>query len=183
MSLRKKKCIKCNLTKPLARFTLNPSSKDGRRGECKVCNSKYSTQKRKERYNKLSEEERYLQKEKWKQQYTKNIQYYHDRYKNKPISRTLSQKLSSYKRMAKKRGYSFELTKEEFVILTLGSCYYCGEVEAGGVDRFDNNEGYTIENSKPCCKTCNYMKMSHDFDFMITHMKKVITNFEVGNVT
>jgi hypothetical protein len=40
-------------------------------------------------------------------------------------------------------------------------CFYCGHSEiygVNGVDRKDNAVGYTLENSVPCCATCNFAK-------------------------
>ena len=31
-------------------------------------------------------------------------------------------------------------------------------LKINGIDRIDNNIGYTNENSVPCCKTCNFAK-------------------------
>jgi hypothetical protein len=81
---------------------------------------------------------------------------------------------STYKRNAKKRSLSFELTKDDFFKLTKGDCNYCGskpknEVKysgkkntppyiCNGVDRVNNKKGYTIENSVSCCSICNRAK-------------------------
>jgi hypothetical protein len=77
-----------------------------------------------------------------------------------------------YVYQAKCRGLSFELTKEEFKALTKRDCHYCG-IEPqqvsnsgkkyssyiyNGVDRKNNNQGYTEENSVPCCGVCNKAK-------------------------
>lgn len=39
-----------------------------------------------------------------------------------------------------------------------------GAYTYNGIDRVDNNKGYTITNSVPCCKDCNFAKrdMTHD---------------------
>lgn len=69
----------------------------------------------------------------------------------------------------------FSLTKAQFHALTQQDCVYCGQgpVEqehsyehsystgkffGNGIDRMDNNEGYTLSNSVPCCETCNRAK-------------------------
>ena len=76
------------------------------------------------------------------------------------------------KRGAQRRGYDWELTKEQVMILTKRSCHYCdqspsqikksvslrGHYIYNGIDRIDNSKGYTIDNVVPCCKTCNYAK-------------------------
>jgi len=73
---------------------------------------------------------------------------------------------------AKARGLEFSLTKAEFGCLTKEPCTYCGIPPSqvftnggkaspyiyNGIDRVDSNKGYTIVNTVPCCKTCNYAK-------------------------
>ena len=80
--------------------------------------------------------------------------------------------MRNYKASAKKRGYSFELTEEQFAEITKQDCYYCGikpngivkykeintEYIYNGIDRVDNDKGYTVENTVPCCKHCNIAK-------------------------
>lgn len=72
---------------------------------------------------------------------------------------------------AKKAGRAFTLTVEEFRELTSSNCYYCG-VEPyqvitngkcapyvyNGLDRVDNNGGYTTGNVRTCCGICNMAK-------------------------
>lgn len=82
-----------------------------------------------------------------------------------------------YGKDAKKRGYDFELSREKFAELTKQRCFYCGCEPSllykhkksigddrgylyNGIDRKNNSIGYTLENSVPCCKTCNIMKGS-----------------------
>lgn len=79
-----------------------------------------------------------------------------------------------YKRAAKSRGLDFELTKADFINLIKSPCYYCGIEPSrrityrsgteliNGIDRAINTLGYTLENSLPCCKRCNTMKMDMD---------------------
>lgn len=82
--------------------------------------------------------------------------------------------IRDYKRNAVKRGYDFKLLDDEMIFLFMQDCYYCGNKpsniyrsrsETGdfvynGIDRKDNNIGYTIENSVPCCGICNRAKMT-----------------------
>lgn len=79
-------------------------------------------------------------------------------------------KYTSYRGGAKDRGYSFELSLEEFKILIKAPCAYCGRVGVNsissnwdtinynGIDRVDNNKGYEISNCVTCCGPCNLMK-------------------------
>jgi hypothetical protein len=52
--------------------------------------------------------------------------------------------------------------REAFQIIT-SACHYCGfkpnwPEERVGIDRIDNEIGYTVKNSAPCCFTCNSAK-------------------------
>lgn len=76
------------------------------------------------------------------------------------------------------RGLNFDIPKIIFRCLIKCRCYYCdrepysqyekdksnGSFIYNGLDRVDNNIGYTIDNVVTCCKECNRMKgsMKHD---------------------
>ena len=73
---------------------------------------------------------------------------------------------------AKLRGYSWEITREQFRDYIYKRCFYCGsspraetnnggngEIVYNGIDRVDNSLGYFQENCVTCCKNCNQMKM------------------------
>lgn len=83
----------------------------------------------------------------------------------------------NYTRTAKERGLVFELTTKQFKTITSSHCHYCGcppiqKIEKvnnqkyamngnylyNGIDRVDNNRGYTIDNCAPCCIVCNRAK-------------------------
>lgn len=76
----------------------------------------------------------------------------------------------AYKKNANRKGLTFDLTEDYFKKLINKNCYYCGNEPNNisrsrkniyiynGIDRIDNNKGYTIENSIPCCLWCNYAK-------------------------
>ena len=79
---------------------------------------------------------------------------------------------SSYKKSAMRRNYPWELTIDEFKVLTKQDCYYCGIPPSNivykgftnggyltnGVDRINNLLGYTLANARSCCKQCNIAK-------------------------
>ncbi len=103
-----------------------------------------------------------------------------------------------YKICAKKRGIDFNLSREESEILFSGDCYYCGQKPnrlseknrkmngnplVNGIDRKDNNIGYTIENSVTCCKTCNYAKRNLSEKDFIFWIKQLVKNFLSKNIT
>ena len=83
--------------------------------------------------------------------------------------------ITGYKKSAKKRGYEYKLTEEQFAEITQKDCFYCGakpnniskrkpnkqangEYIYNGIDRVDNIKGYTIDNIVPCCRFCNIRK-------------------------
>lgn len=71
-----------------------------------------------------------------------------------------------YRRNAKRRCIVFALSFEEFTKLVYGPCFYCGVVSSivylawsgNGIDRVNNDGGYSIDNTVPCCKNCNIAK-------------------------
>jgi len=74
----------------------------------------------------------------------------------------------------KKRGWEGEpLSLEQYAQLSALPCSYCGGSSNGGLDRVENNKGYTIENSTPCCKPCNYMKRDAALSSFLEHIKRI----------
>jgi len=73
---------------------------------------------------------------------------------------------------AKRRGYSFMLTFEDCSGLFLDNCHYCGkhsveEVKIHGLDRVDNEKGYSIDNVVTCCEQCNVAKATQTYEDFI----------------
>ena len=67
---------------------------------------------------------------------------------------------------AKRRDLTFTLTLEQAYELSQAQCYYCERVGVNlvrgfkyvGMDRIENDKGYTFDNVVSCCKVCNAMK-------------------------
>jgi hypothetical protein len=85
----------------------------------------------------------------------------------------------SYKRCAKRRGYVWGLSEEEFFKLTQQLCTYCGVAPSqvyqpsrvsygsfiyNGIDRIENQFGYVPTNVAPCCTICNVAKSSQTLE-------------------
>lgn len=89
-----------------------------------------------------------------------------------------SYKYIQYKSGALRRGFSFELSKEEFMTFWQNPCFYCNsEIETIGLDRIESNIGYNISNIVPCCAICNTMKLALPRNIFIEHCRKIIRNF------
>lgn len=77
---------------------------------------------------------------------------------------------SNHKLTAKRRGWSFSLSLEQFASLIFKKCTYCDgdlsncstfngkKLKYNGLDRKDSSLGYTIDNVVSCCKRCNRVK-------------------------
>ena len=100
-----------------------------------------------------------------------------------------------YRRSAARRDLPFCLTKDEFKKLTRGDCYYCGKSPQqrtskhrvngsyiyNGIDRRDNDLGYTIDNCVPCCTLCNLKKLAMSEDEFITWVVSVYNHYVTKN--
>jgi hypothetical protein len=96
---------------------------------------------------------------------------------------------TSYKYNAIKRGYSFELTLDQFRELLYKDCYYCGSnpvnkcakgkkhIYYNGVDRQNNSLGYSLSNVVPCCGRCNVSKMDSSAEDFIERCKLIASRF------
>ena len=95
----------------------------------------------------------------------------------------------AYRGGAKSRGLEFSLTIEEFSALTKEDCKYCGieptQIWTGtskkcspytynGVDRVQNEQGYTSCNTVPCCKVCNQAKHNMKLNDFIAWLDRVV---------
>lgn len=95
--------------------------------------------------------------------------------------------LYNYRNNAKKRGLIWDIDEFQIIHLTQQRCHYCGiepnmrqygnqingDYIYNGMDRVDNDIGYTLDNVVPCCKQCNKMKSDTTRDKFIKHCKEV----------
>lgn len=93
-----------------------------------------------------------------------------------------------YRRNAKMRKVDWNLTKEQFEMLILQPCHYCGHegkksttgslITYNGLDRVDNNLGYIVGNVAPCCMTCNSAKGALTLEEFRVWVKRIHTRVE-----
>ena len=73
--------------------------------------------------------------------------------------------------------------------MTKQNCYYCGKEPDqirknndyshgiyvyNGIDRLDNNRGYTTDNTVSCCGLCNKMKLTLTEEQFYKHLLKIV---------
>ena len=100
-----------------------------------------------------------------------------------------NQLLSSYKRNALIRNLAWGLEREDFAAFLSRKCFWCDgdpdnvfrlvrtfetkEFVYNGIDRLNNEVGYTLENCVSACKICNWMKSYLTKDDFLRHIAKI----------
>lgn len=100
---------------------------------------------------------------------------------------------AEYRRGARVRNLSFELTIDDFKKIVIQNCFYCGEiprsakrnfqtfwVPMNGIDRVDNNRGYRLDNVVPCCTICNTLKKTMSMTDFLNHIAKISNKLNIG---
>jgi len=114
--------------------------------------------------------------------------------------RSILSRMQGYKNGAHSRGFQWDLSYEEFALISTKPCFYCGDqpkvwdcvtnapsvrkdcphinpeeysIKFSGVDRFDSKSGYSVENCVPCCVNCNRSKSNMSFDEFKKHVQKL----------
>lgn len=111
-----------------------------------------------------------------------------ERKKNHP---THGHILSYYKRNAKMRNLSWELTEDRFTELIKSPCEYCGleperrilrgkEIYFNGIDRKDSSKNYTNDNVVSCCAQCNWAKNKFTLEEFTMWVSRVYLHLNGG---
>lgn len=82
-------------------------------------------------------------------------------------------KYFTYLNRAKDKKLDFELSGLQFNELMSQPCTYCGG-NGGSIDRIDSGQGYTIDNTCPCCWPCNRMKYTGSVQHMMDHALRIV---------
>lgn len=101
----------------------------------------------------------------------------------------LKERYDFYKNNAKRRNLDFDLSIEQFDIITQQECIYCGGYSGkynnnsfSGIDRVDSNKGYVEDNIVPCCDVCNKMKGVLTVSQWLNHIQSILDHYkkEIG---
>ncbi|MEK6880611.1 MAG: hypothetical protein AABY22_13425 [Nanoarchaeota archaeon] len=187
-----RKCSKCKEIKLIDQFAKNNSISIGLRPDCKVCKHNYYFEN-KQKF--LKTRRKYVAENKDKINETKRKYYKNNKDKIRKCARSfyeknkekisinnkkwrkesVSEQFYTYQVAAKSRGLEFLLTKEQFADEIQKPCFYCGTVKIKrGIDRYDNNKGYMLENCVSCCYPCNWMKRNSNVDHFLAHCYNIV---------
>lgn len=105
-----------------------------------------------------------------------------------PNKRTeLNALFRDYADNAFRKNLEFNLDLDYFSVITSSFCFYCHSEPSrlffdriqnkyykfNGIDRTDNNLGYIVSNTRPCCYVCNKMKLANSHDDFMLHTRKI----------
>lgn len=110
------------------------------------------------------------------------------------LESAINAKLKQIKAHAKERGQRWKLSNEQAILLIKSPCFYCGRLlksgtkqrkrfKLNGIDRMDNDIGYTITNSVPCCRHCNVAKSTQTMEEFLRHIKLIFSYLRLNNKT
>jgi hypothetical protein len=99
--------------------------------------------------------------------------------------------IGDYKNNAKIHNRVFDLTYDQAIELLTSDCHYCGKPPSttqsknsgafahNGIDRLDNDKGYTLDNVVSCCPECNYKKGDQHVDDFLKWIRTVAEHREL----
>lgn len=146
-----KTCLVCGEEKALTKFRPNPQTEDGYYHQCRDCVAKGD---------------------------------------NGDVS-VRNNLYSHYVYGAVRRNLEFTLAREQFHVLTRQDCWYCGQkpsriarsgrhtVLYNGIDRVENDKGYTEVNCIPCCTECNRLKRALDGEVFVARIRKIAAHLDM----
>ena len=138
----------CGEVKLRSHFTNDKSKTDGKRNRCKQCQRAFN-----KKYAKCRKER-------------------DKKYRSKPEVR-----FKKYKASAESRGYTWDLTRDQFMEHWQKPCNHCGAaIETIGLDRVDSSLPYQVDNVEPCCSKCNQMKSDWSTVDWYNHMGKIMSH-------
>jgi hypothetical protein len=87
-----------------------------------------------------------------------------------------------------RRNKKWNLTIDQAIHIITQSCNYCGVYKEAtnddgnkysliGIDRYDNKNDYSIDNVKPSCSMCNFMKYTYNHQQFLSHCLNIYMYF------
>lgn len=111
--------------------------------------------------------------------------------KNTRLITALNMAYNTYKSNANKKGREWAIDKSVFEKMIKENCFYCGKspdelpqtfynwskyyepYTYNGLDRVENNEGYTMSNTVTCCSVCNRGKRDMSFSIFMEWINRI----------
>jgi hypothetical protein len=110
---------------------------------------------------------------KWRDSHPEKVKEINEKNKN-----NIDRYYQIYKNSAITKQLMFEITKEEYLLLVVSPCNYCGIIQEkgfNGIDRLNSSIGYVKNNCVSCCAMCNYMKGCLNKDIFIQRVEHIST--------
>jgi hypothetical protein len=140
--------------------------------------AEYTREHREKKREELGEDE-YLEKcaksmSTWKNGRSEQIIERHDQWK-----KSASYRYDETFTRANRNDIPFTLTRSQFEYKMSKPCFYCGREKnenerCFGLDRFDNDKGYTDQNAVCCCAQCNMMKKDVPYQLFVRHIEHIL---------
>ena len=103
--------------------------------------------------------------------------------------------IRNHRRGAKERNLEQALTDEQMLAIHKKNCHYCGippsntylmprghgSYTYNGIDRINNDIGYTLDNAVPCCWDCNKFKKIRSYEGFIDKIKQIHSHLNLQN--
>jgi len=187
-----KKCTNCTRgLQPIHEFVNEKGRECSTCNKCRTKGKKYDAKpERREAHNELQKEKEYYKEWRAKQleerpdEFRQHNNQVHSTWRAENAEHSanwyrtnVNHRLDALKRAAIIRGIEWKLSNEDAKEMLTSPCVYCKhidlEVRVNGIDRLDSNVCYTVENCRPCCKNCNYMKGTYDPITFINLAKRI----------
>ena len=177
---KSKVCKRCSVEKELSNVRKTEPRKENHNvhysGNCKECIYQIDLIWKEENKEKVKE----MHKESYARQKADSGRAKLFKEKHDLWSKTINGKYSEYKGGANKRDMQFDISLDEFSSFWQKPCSYCEDaIDTIGLDRINNDMGYTITNLKSCCSRCNTMKMDKSSNEFIAQISKIFHNLEL----
>ena len=112
----------------------------------------------------------------WKRRNPTKFKAYADKHRATEKGQ-IGRRYHMYKRAARERGVVWDLSKQDFAAFWKEPCCYCGHpIFTIGLDRIDNDLGYTLENVVPACKRCNVAKNDLPVGEFLSHCTRILSH-------